>query len=117
MVNKSKFKSKNKKLKILLNYKDRLIKEKIKNTIMQGGMQKRKKFRNLKSEKKPKKESRIILNHKRRFVKESIIQQNKTIQEKKSVKKLRPIKRSFKLERISKKEIRDFSEKVKKNQE
>ncbi len=139
MVNKSKVKFKNKKSKILLNYKDKLIKERIKNTVMYGGMQKkRKKFKNLKSEKKPKKESRIILNHKRkfnkegiiqqngtkesriilnhkrRFNKERIIQQNGTIQEKSPVRKLKPVKSSFKLERISKKEIRDFSEKVKK---
>lgn len=94
--NKSKFKSKNKPLKkvrtqtkkknkkpnILLNYKDKLIKEKIKNIIRQGGVQEKKE--NLKNQnkknkfaKKSNKPSKIILNPKERFIRDKIIGQDK----------------------------------------
>lgn len=134
MANKNKVKHRfgNKKPKILLDYKDKLIKEKIKNIIMHGKPKKERnnlknqnKFLDLSLNSKEKliksqiinqnknkplinNTSKIILNNKEKSIKDRIINQNKSLVRR----DLSEI--SFKSGKINKQEIRDFSEKVRK---
>ena len=77
--NKVRFKSINKKEgkkpKILLNYKDKLIKEKIKNIILQGSI--KKKNKKFEQGKKPNKPLKFSLNSKEMSIKDRIIGKNK----------------------------------------